>query len=61
MRSKMGNSRVDRDQDFMKNEYGTEALITDYGNVYDRWAEKKEKNLKEVDYEEIDDKTFLQD
>lgn len=57
----MGNSRVDRDQDFMKNEYGTEALITDYGNVYDRWAEKKEKNLKEVDYEEIDDKTFLQD
>jgi hypothetical protein len=57
----MGNSRVDRDQDFMKNEYGTEALITDYGNVYDRWAKKKEKNLKEVDYEEIDDKTFLQD
>ena len=57
----MGNSRVDRDQDFMKNAYGTEALITDYGNVYDRWAEKKEKNLKEVDYEEIDDKTFLQD
>lgn len=57
----MGNSRVDRDQDFMKNEYGTEALITDYGNVYDRWTEKKEKNLKEVDYEEIDDKTFFKD
>jgi len=57
----MGNSRVDRDQDFMKNEYGTEELITDYGNAYDRWTVKKEKDLKEVDYEEIDDKTFLQD
>ena len=42
----MGNSRVDRDQDFMKNEYGTEALITDYGNVYDRWAGKKERKKK---------------
>jgi len=57
----MGNSRVDRDQDFMKNEYGTESLITDYGNTYDRWTVKKEKDLREVDYEEIDDKTFLQD
>ena len=57
----MGNARVDRDQDFMKNEYGTEELITDYGNVYDRWTQKKEKELKEVDYEEIDGKTFLKE
>ena len=57
----MGNARVDRDQDFMKNEHGTEELITDYGNAYDRWTQKKEKELKEVDYEEIDDKTFLKE
>ena len=57
----MGNARVDRDQNFMKNQYGTEELITDYDNVYDRWVQKKEKELKEVDYEEIDDKTFLKD
>jgi len=57
----MGNARVDRDQDFMKNEHGTEELITDYGNSYDRWTQKKEKELKEVDYEEIDDKTFLKE
>ena len=57
----MGNSRVDRNKNYMKNEYGTEGLITDYDNVYDRWMKKKEKDLKEVDYEEVDDKTFLQD
>ena len=57
----MGNAKVDRDEDFMKNEYGTEGLITDYDNVYDRWVQKKEKELKEVDFEEIDDKTFLKD
>ena len=57
----MGNARVDRDANFMKKQYGTEGLITDYDNVYDRWIQKKEKDLKEVDYEEVDDKTFLQD
>ena len=57
----MGNARVDRDQNFMKKQYGTEELITDSDNVYDRWVQKKEKEIKEVDYEEIDDKTFLQD
>ena len=57
----MGNAKVDRDANFMKKQYGTEGLITDYDNVYDRWIQKKEKDLKEVDYEEVDDKTFLQD
>ena len=49
----MGNARVDRDQNFMKNEHGTEELITDYDGVYDRWVQKKEKELKEVDFEEV--------
>ena len=57
----MGNAKVDRDENFMKNEHGTEGLITDYDGVYDRWIQKKEKELKEVDFEEIDDKTFLKD
>ena len=57
----MGNAKVDRDENFMKNEHGTEGLITDYDSVYDRWVQKKEKELKEVDFEEIDDKTFLKD
>ena len=57
----MGNARVDRDQNFMKNEHGTEELITDYDGVYDRWIQKKEKELKEVDFEEVDDKTFLKE
>ena len=57
----MGNAKVDRDENFMKNEHGTEGLITDYDGVYDRWVQKKEKELKEVDFEEIDDKTFLKD
>tara|TARA_B100000902_G_C27172734_1_gene844693 strand:+ start:263 stop:436 length:174 start_codon:yes stop_codon:yes gene_type:complete len=57
----MGNSKVDRDAEYMKSEYGVEALITDYDSVYDRWTQKKQKELQEVDYEEIDDKTFLKD
>ena len=57
----MGNARVDRDQNFMKNEHGTEELITAYDGVYDRWVQKKETELKEVDFEEVDDKTFLKE
>ena len=58
----MGNARVDRDQHFMKNEHGTEELITDYdGMSMIDGCRRKKKSLKEVDYEEIDDKTFLKE
>ena len=43
----------DRDRKYMRDMWGTEALITDYGSIFDR---NPKKMLREVENDEIDQK-----
>ena len=44
----------DRDRKYMRDMWGTEALITDYGSFYDK---NQKKMLREVENDEIDQKS----
>ena len=50
---KMGKPS-DRDRKYMRNMWGTEALVTDYGSFYDK---NQKKMLREVENDEIDQKS----
>jgi len=55
--AKMGNSPVDRDENYMREMWGTNRLVSDYGsmeriNVYE---EKKEFLQEIMDYEKTHD------
>ncbi|WP_345906853.1 hypothetical protein [Hyphomonas sp. TMED31] len=43
----------DRDRKYMRDMWGTEALVTDYGSIFDK---KSKKMLREVENDEIDQK-----
>ena len=47
---KMGKPS-DRDRKYMRNMWGTEALVTDYGSFYDK---NQKKMLRKVENDEID-------
>ncbi|MBN88015.1 hypothetical protein CMO95_00230 [Candidatus Woesearchaeota archaeon] len=44
----------DRDRKYMRDMWGTEALITDYGSIFDR---NPKKMLREVENDDIDQKS----
>ena len=44
----------DRDRKYMRDMWGTEALVTDYGSFYDK---NQKKMLREVENDEIDQKS----
>lgn len=50
---KMGRPS-DRDRKYMRDMWGTEALVTDYGSFYDK---NQKKMLREVENDEIDQKS----
>ena len=50
---KMGKPS-DRDRKYMRDMWGTEALVTDYGSFYDK---NQKKMLREVENDEIDQKS----
>ena len=50
---KMGKPS-DRDRKYMRDMWGTEALITDYGSIFDR---NPKKMLREVENDDIDQKS----
>jgi hypothetical protein len=50
---KMGK-QSDRDRKYMRDMWGTEALITDYGSIFDR---NPKKMLREVENDDIDQKS----
>tara|TARA_R100001463_G_scaffold269_1_gene1184 strand:- start:123 stop:347 length:225 start_codon:yes stop_codon:yes gene_type:complete len=47
-RSKMGNSLVDRDANYMKRVWGTASLTTDYGSTLDQIHQENQKNEEKV-------------
>ena len=50
---KMGKPS-DRDRKYMRDMWGTEALITDYGSIFDK---NPKKMLREVENDDIDQKS----
>ena len=44
----------DRDRKYMRDMWGTESLVTDYGSIFDK---NSKKMLREVENDEIDQKT----
>jgi hypothetical protein len=47
----MGNSPVDRDKDYMYQEFGTKSLITDYWSMPQKEEDSKEMKEEEQNQE----------
>ncbi len=47
----MGNSPVDRDKDYMYQEFGTKSLITDYWSIPQKTEESEEIKEEEQNQE----------
>jgi hypothetical protein len=50
---KMGNSQVDRDNNYMKEVWGTSSLTSDYWSLPKRTENSEEKVLQEIMHDDL--------